>query len=109
MMPYMQGNCRRTEMIQSRRPCMKDRGNNQNYVRQHKKDERMYDKRNEDAYQSRGKYPEPSVCTGCGAIFKNGHWIWGVPELNAHKHLCPTCQRIHDKVPAAMVTIEGEF
>ena len=79
------------------------------FARQHPKDERAYDKRNEDSYQSKGKYQEPSVCTGCGAIFKKGHWSWGVAEANAHKHICPACQRIHDRVPAGVLTISGDF
>ena len=79
------------------------------YIRQHSKDERAYGERNEDAYQSRGKYPEPSTCTGCGAVFKKGRWQWGIAEPDAHKHLCPACQRIHDRVPAGVVTISGEF
>ena len=79
------------------------------YIRQHAKDERAYDSRNEDPYQSRGKYQEPSSCTGCGAIFKKGHWCWGVAETGAHKHMCPACQRIHDREPAGIVTISGDF
>ena len=79
------------------------------YIRQHAKDERAYGERNEDAYQSRGKYPEPSACTGCGAVFKKGRWQWSIAEPDAHKHLCPACQRIHDRVPAGVVTISGEF
>jgi NMD protein affecting ribosome stability and mRNA decay len=79
------------------------------YIRQPPKDERAYDQRNADAYQSRGKYQEPSVCTGCGAIFKKGHWAWGIVQADAHKHLCPACQRVHDRVPAGVVTITGEF
>jgi len=82
---------------------------NSDYVRQHPKDERAYGMRNEDPYQSKGKYQEPSVCTGCGAIFKKGHWSWGVVEAGAHKHLCPACQRIHDRIPAGLVTISGDF
>lgn len=79
------------------------------YIRRHPKDERAYGKRNEDTYQSRGKYPEPSACTGCGAVFKKGRWQWGMAQPDAHKHLCPACQRVHDRVPAGIVTISGEF
>ena len=79
------------------------------YIRHPPKDERAYEARNEDPYQSRGKYQEPSVCTGCGAVFKKGHWCWGVIEPGAHKHLCPACQRVHDKAPAGVVNITGDF
>ena len=79
------------------------------YIRKPSKDERAYGQRNEDAYQSRGKYPEPSVCTGCGAVYKKGHWCWELPEGEAHKHLCPACQRVHDRVAAGVINISGEF
>jgi NMD protein affecting ribosome stability and mRNA decay len=82
---------------------------NSDYIRQPPKDERAYGQRNEDPYQSRGKYQEPSVCTGCGAIFTKGHWSWGIADAVAHKHLCPACQRIHDRAPAGVVTIRGDF
>jgi len=79
------------------------------YARQHPKDERAYGQRNEDPYQSRGKYPEPSACTGCGAVFTNGRWQWGIAQPESHKHLCPACQRIHDRMPAGIVTLSGDF
>ena len=79
------------------------------YNRRPAKDERAYGQRNEDAYQSRGKYPEPSVCTGCGAVYAKGHWNWSQSQEGAHKHLCPACQRVHDRVAAGIVTIKGEF
>jgi NMD protein affecting ribosome stability and mRNA decay len=78
-------------------------------ARQHAKDERAYGARNEDPYQSRGKYTEPSMCTSCGAVFHKGRWQWGVAQQGAHKHLCPACQRIHDHVPAGIITLSGEF
>jgi NMD protein affecting ribosome stability and mRNA decay len=79
------------------------------YAQQHGKDERMYGERYEDPYQARGKYPEPSVCTGCGALFHKGRWQWGIAPAGAHKHLCPACQRIHDRQPAGILTIRGDF
>lgn len=79
------------------------------YIRQHPKDERAYGARNEDPYQSRAKYPEPSVCSGCGAVLLKGRWQWGLAPPNAHKHLCPACHRIHDRNPAGIVNIRGDF
>jgi len=73
------------------------------------KDERMYGPRNEDAYQSRGKYREPCLCTGCGAVFHKGRWQWGIAKEGAHRHLCPACQRVHDRVPAGILEIRGGF
>jgi len=79
------------------------------YVRQHPKDERVYPPRGEDIYQSKGKYPEPSVCSGCGAIYHKGGWHWGIAPANANKHVCPACQRIHDRIPAGVIHISGAF
>ena len=79
------------------------------YLRQHPKDERAYPPKGEDIYQNKGKYPEPSVCSGCGAIFHKGGWRWGVAPANAHKHVCPACQRIHDRLPAGVIHITGAF
>lgn len=73
------------------------------------KDERAYAARNEDAYQTHGKYAEPSVCSGCGAVYQKGRWLWGVAQSDAHTILCPACQRIHDRVPAGVITLGGEF
>lgn len=78
-------------------------------VSRHHKDVRTYNSRNEDPYQSRGKYQEPCCCTGCGAIYKKGHWSWGEAEAGAQKHLCPACQRTLDREPAGIVTISGDF
>lgn len=79
------------------------------YSHQPAKDERAYGERNEDPYQSRGKYPEPSMCSGCGAVYHKGRWLWGVAQPDAHKILCPACQRVHDRVPAGIVTLSGEY
>jgi hypothetical protein len=29
-----------------------------------------------DAYKSKGKLPEPTVCPDCGAVYHAGHWQW---------------------------------
>lgn len=79
------------------------------YIRQPPKDERAYPERNKDIYQTRGKYPEPSFCSGCGAVYHKGKWQWGVAQADAHKHVCPACQRIHDRIPAGVVHITGDF
>ena len=69
----------------------------------------MYGPRNADSYQARGKYPQPSVCSGCGAVHLKGGWRWGTAKPDAHRHLCPACQRVHDRVPAGFVEIRGQF
>lgn len=88
---------------------MKKPRKSQDFIRRHGKDERMYGEMLEDAYQARGKYPEPSVCTGCDAVFHKGRWQWAAAPAEAHKQLCPACQRIHDGQAAGIVTISGDF
>jgi anti-sigma factor ChrR (cupin superfamily) len=69
----------------------------------------MYEEPVQDPYQARGKLPEPSVCPDCGAVFHNGRWQWGAAPESVHQHLCPACSRIHDKVPAGILTLSGDF
>lgn len=62
-----------------------------------------------DAYRSRGKYAEPTVCGGCGATYQDGRWSWGASPAGAHRAVCPACRRIADRLPAGVVEISGEF
>ena len=70
--------------------------------------DRTYD-RQLDAYGIRGKLPDPTACPSCGAIYRNGRWIWGSPPADAHRTRCPACRRIEDDYPAGLVTISGDF
>jgi NMD protein affecting ribosome stability and mRNA decay len=79
------------------------------FAQQHGKDDRMYGERLHDPYQARGKYPEPSLCPDCGAVFEKGRWHWGSAGAGAHEQRCPACQRIQDKQPAGVVTLKGDF
>jgi hypothetical protein len=63
----------------------------------------------QDTYKNRGKLSEPTVCSGCGAVFLNGRWSWAAAPLGAHKAHCPACQRIADRVPAGRVGMGGAF
>lgn len=61
-----------------------------------------------DKYKAKRKLPEPTLCPGCGAVFKDGCWQW--QELSAaHEALCPACHRQHDNCPAGFVTLSGDF
>lgn len=71
--------------------------------------DRMYEEHVQDPYLARGKPPEPTACPDCGAVFHKGRWQWGEAPEKAHAHRCPACQRIHDRVPAAELILEGEF
>jgi hypothetical protein len=62
-----------------------------------------------DTYMPRHSLPEPTGCPDCGAIYHRGRWQWGPIPAGAHRELCPACQRIRDKYPAATVTITGPF
>ena len=71
--------------------------------------DRMDAERVSDPYRSRGKFKEPTTCPECGAVFHHGHWQWGAAAPDAERHLCPACQRIRDRVPAAQLTLSGPF
>lgn len=62
-----------------------------------------------DPYHSKRKIKEPAACPNCGAIYQQGRWKWGEAPEGAHRQLCPACQRIEDRVPAAFLTLRGEF
>ena len=71
--------------------------------------DRIFDDLRNDPYHAKGKYREPTVCSGCGAIFENGRWKWGEAPPGAHKATCPACARTRDELPAGFVTLSGDF
>jgi NMD protein affecting ribosome stability and mRNA decay len=62
-----------------------------------------------DPYRARSKPTEPTVCSECGATFREGRWTWAAGPADAPRQLCPACQRIRDDYPAGYVTLEGGF
>ena len=62
-----------------------------------------------DTYKLKGKLAEPSVCPGCGAIYKSGRWQWGERPADAVEVMCAACHRIRDRFPAGFVEIGGAF
>lgn len=62
-----------------------------------------------DTYKSRGKLHEPTVCSGCGAVYVDGRWSWATAPAGAHKAVCASCQRIADRFPAGRIEIGGAF
>jgi hypothetical protein len=68
-----------------------------------------YEERSHDPYQIREKWKEPSVCPDCQAVYHKGRWQWGDAPQGADEHRCPACARIHDRVPAGFLTLEGDF
>ena len=71
-----------------------------------KKNKLIKEKRH-DVYRETKKWPEPTVCTECGALFEKGRWSWKKPSGEAHRAVCPACRRIADKYPAGIVEIKG--
>lgn len=62
-----------------------------------------------DPYNEREKLSEPTVCSDCGAVYHEGRWQWITPPVHALQTRCAACRRIHEKLPAGYVSIEGEF
>ena len=63
----------------------------------------------DDPYRAAAKPPEPTTCPKCHATFMAGRWTWEKAPEDAHHHVCPACQRIHDRFPAGYVTVKGAF
>jgi len=62
-----------------------------------------------DPYQEVEKLSEPAVCSNCGAVYREGRWQWITLPMDAYLTRCPACKRIHQKMPAGYVTIQGDF
>ena len=79
-------------------------------VAKHGRQDRLIKERVHDPYMARSKPTEPSVCPECGVVFSAGRWQW-LPEVpeNAHQEMCPACHRIHDNVPAGLLSLSGGF
>ncbi|MDE3067265.1 MAG: ATPase [Verrucomicrobiota bacterium] len=61
-----------------------------------------------DTYKLRHKFPEPTVCPVCNAVFQNGRWRWAESwPIEAHREMCEACRRIKDQYPAGQVTLKG--
>ena len=72
--------------------------------------DRLIQERIHDPYKSQQKLSGPTLCPDCKAIFSGGRWQW-LGGLSRPMQLCrcPACSRVHDKVPAGMLSISGEF
>jgi hypothetical protein len=62
-----------------------------------------------DPYALAKKLPDPSACTGCRAIYRDGRWAWGRPPADARAVLCPACRRAKDDYPGGLVRISGAY
>jgi hypothetical protein len=70
---------------------------------------RLLQAKRHDTYKQQGKWPEPTVCGGCGSSFRDGRWSWNESTVEASKVICPACHRIADNCPAGCVEIKGAF
>lgn len=73
-----------------------------------RRDRLMQEKRH-DTYKEEKKWPEPTACTECNAVYIGGRWTWDVPPDQANKVLCPACQRISANYPAGNLELKGSF
>jgi hypothetical protein len=71
--------------------------------------ERIFNAERHDPYEQGGKYREPTQCSGCGAVWHRGRWQWGAAPAGAEPAMCPACRRIHDKLPAGTIVLDGPF
>lgn len=69
----------------------------------------IYDDPRHDPYWAKHKYAEPTTCKDCGVVFQRGRWHWGAAPADAQLAQCPACRRIHDRLPAGTVTLEGVY
>lgn len=75
------------------------------------KSHHLIKEREHDPYKSQVKPTQPAVCRECGAVFSQGRWAWHseAREGLEARILCPACQRIRDRVPGGVLTLDGRF
>lgn len=71
--------------------------------------DRLLKEKRHDTYKERGKWPEPTLCKECGALFINGRWSWGKAPTEANGTICPACRRASDNLPAGYIELKGAF
>lgn len=71
--------------------------------------DRLMQEARHDAYLTKHKLPEPTVCPACGAVYHAGRWQWLPRPAKAHEETCPACHRMRDDFPAGYVNVSGDF
>jgi hypothetical protein len=69
-----------------------------------------------DPFQGRGHHPDDTVCSGCGAVMRDQHWVIDPDRaellLSAgtpHQVLCPACQQAAERLPEGILTLRGDY
>ena len=62
-----------------------------------------------DAYRLAKHFPLGTVCSACGAGYRDGRWTWEAASEPAHTVACPACRRIQDGCCAGELTVSGAF
>lgn len=71
--------------------------------------DRLIKEKRHDTYHERQKWPEPTMCTPCGALFVNGRWTWKKSPEQVNAAVCPACRRCADNYPAGYIELRGDF
>lgn len=61
----------------------------------------------QDPYRRDGKLAGPGCCPGCGAVYLRGRWSWRGRPYGARSIECPACERIRERTPAGILTLDG--
>jgi len=83
--------------------------NKQTGYARRKRQDRLIEELDHDPYHANAKLKAPATCSGCGAVYLRGKWTWATAPADATAVVCPACQRIEDRVPAAFLTLRGDF
>ena len=71
--------------------------------------DRLMQEQRHDTYRLEKKWPEPTVCTECRAVYMGGRWTWNEPPVQFNKVVCPACQRISQNYPVGHLELKGDF
>jgi len=71
--------------------------------------EQLLQEVNHDSYKLPRKLREPLRCPDCGAVYRDGRWMWAPRGGPAYKLRCPACQRIRDAYAAGYIRLSGDY
>lgn len=62
-------------------------------------------------YYEGKKYKEPTFCSNCGLVYRQGRWVDQSmsDKKDAHAALCPACRRKRDRNPEGLVYLSGGY